>query len=657
MTCRSFILDSLSLMSSRSTLLVAFATTAAVSVRVAAQQPTDTVRVAPMVITATRVPVGRDESPATVDVITGEQLRLRGVTSLSTALETLPGVSFARTGSFGGNTSLFVRGGESKYVKVLIDGVAVNDPGGAIDFGSLTTDNIDRIEVVRGPASVLYGADAVTGVIQIFTRRGRGVARTTLSARGGSYGTTDADATVLGPFANGDLSLGVARHDTRGIYPINNALHNSVGSGAVHVALDANTDLRVTARYGDEAYHFPTSGGGEIVDSAAFQTLERTVLGAELTRRLGRIDAHLNVASNSTSGGSNQPSSGDFVSIDRTRRRSADLRADIPLLDATILTTGLQLEQEDERSESHSVFGTSEFSSIFEAARRNAAGYAELSARLPAATMITAGLRHDDNERFGKFDTYRVGASWSPLHGSRFRASVGTAFREPTFLENYSTGFVTGNRDLRPERTRSWELGFRQSLADDRLELGVTHFDQRFRDMIDYTGSDKACGASYCNVALATARGREFEARYTPLRALTIDANLTHLETKVLTPGFDTSSGGLYRRGENLIRRPTTSWTLGGAYTSSIGSVDVHVIRVGERSDRDFRPFPFLAVADSAYTRTDVGATLALGRVSPRLATTELTLHAENLFDTKYESVFNFLSPRRTLLIGARTSF
>jgi vitamin B12 transporter len=643
-------------MQSRFSVVLVAAVNAALANLVAAQQP-DTARVKPMVITATRVPIGRDESPATVDIITGDQLRLRGITSLSTALETLPGVSFAKTGSFGGNTSLFVRGGESKYVKVLIDGVAVNDPGGAIDFGSLTTDNVERIEVVRGPASVLYGADAVTGVIQIFTRRGSGSARTVVSARAGSYGTTDADATVLGPFANGDLSFGVARHDTKGIYPVNNALHNSVGSGAVHVALDANTDLRVTARYGDQAYHYPTNGGGEIVDTLAFQTVERTVLGAELSRRLGRVDARLSVASNSTSGGTNQPSSGDYVSLDRTRRRSADLRADIPIVDGTVLTAGGQLEQEDERSESHSVFGTSEFSSIFQAARRNAAGYAELSARLPATAMLTAGIRHDDNERFGKFDTYRVGASWSPVRGSRFRGSIGTAFREPTFLENYSTGFVVGNRALHPERTRSWEAGFRQSLVDDRLELGVTHFDQRFRDMIDYTGSNKACGASYCNVALATAKGREFDARYTLLRGLNLDANLTHLETKVLTPGFDTSSGGLYRRGENLIRRPTTSWTLGGVYASSSGSIDVHVIRVGERSDRDFRPFPFVAVVDSAYTRTDVGATLPLARFNPRLATTELTFHAENLFDTTYQSVFNYLSPRRTLLIGARASF
>jgi outer membrane cobalamin receptor len=272
--------------------------------------------------------------------------------------------------------------------------------------------------------------------------------------------------------------------------------------------------------------------------------------------------------------------------------------------------------------------------------------------------MITAGVRHDDNERFGKFDTYRVGASWSPLKGSRLRASVGTRFREPTFLENYFDRLRRRKSRASPDGTRSWEgRASGRVLLDDRLELGVTHFDQRFRDMIDYTGSNKACGASYCNVALATAKGREFEARYAVLRSLSLDANFTHLETKALTPGFDTSSGGLYRRGENLIRRPTTSWMFGGVYASSIGSIDAHVIHVGERSDRDFRPFPFVAVVDSAYTRTDVGAALQLGRFSPRLATSELTFHAENLFDTNYQSVFNFLSPRRTLLVGARTSF
>src|SRR5579885_2662253 len=169
-------------------------------------QQSDTARIAPVVVTATRVPISAAAAPATVDVVTGDELRLRGVTSLADALQTLPGVTFAQSGSFGGSTSLFLRGGESKYVKVLLDGIPMNDPGGAIDFSSITTDNVERIEIVRGPTSVLYGADAATGVIQIFTRRGRGAPHTTISARAGNYGSSDADGSVLGAFTNGDYS-------------------------------------------------------------------------------------------------------------------------------------------------------------------------------------------------------------------------------------------------------------------------------------------------------------------------------------------------------------------------------------------------------------------------------------------------------------------
>src|SRR5262245_6325794 len=119
---------------------------------VAAQQ-SDTARIAPVVVTATRVPITSASAPATIDVVSGDELRRRGVTTIAAALQTLPGMTFAQNGSFGSTTSLFLRGGESKYVKVLIDGVPVNDPGGAIDFGRLTTDNVERIEVVRGPVS------------------------------------------------------------------------------------------------------------------------------------------------------------------------------------------------------------------------------------------------------------------------------------------------------------------------------------------------------------------------------------------------------------------------------------------------------------------------------------------------------------------------
>ena len=625
-------------------------------------QQTDTAHMVPVVVTATRVPIGALDAPAAVSVITGDQLRLRGSTSLATALATLPGFDFAQSGSFGGATSLFVRGGESKYVKVLVDGVPLNEPGGAIDFGSLTTDNIERIEVVRGPASVLYGADAVTGVIQIFTRRGQGNPHALLSARAGSYGSGDVDGTVLGSFSVGDYSLAGARHDTRGIYAFNNSYHSSVGSAGVHLALDPSTSLAVSVRYNDGQFHYPTDGGGEVVDSNAQQSQERTVLSADLTRRFATwMDAQMGVTSSSTTGGTdNRPDTPDgsgTESIDRTRRHGVDLHANIILPVRTTLTVGAQAEQEDERSESQFLFGSSQSTSVFHASRRNTAAYLQGIVSPARVVTVTVGGRHDHNERFGNFDTYRVGAAWRPLASTRVRVAAGSAFREPTFFENYATGFVTGNPSLHPERSTSWEVGFRQSFAGDRLSIAVTHFDQRFRDIIDYTGSTNACRASYCNVARASARGREFEGQLRVTSSVTLDANLTHLETKVRTAGYDTTTGGLYHAGEQLIRRPTTSWNVGGAWAQRAGSLDLHVIHAGARSDRDFRPYPATAVVDPPYTRVDLGAVLPFADFTPRLTDLEATLHVENLFDAKYQSVFNFLSPRRTVLVGARARF
>lgn len=625
-------------------------------------QQSDTARVAPVVVTATRVPISAAAAPVTVSVITGEELRLRGVTSLASALQIVPGLNFAQNGSFGATTALFLRGGESKYVKVLVDGVPMNDPGGAMDFSAITTDNVERIEVVRGPASVIYGADAVTGVIQIFTRHGVGTPHVTVSARAGNYASHDVDGTALGAFAGGDYSLGVAQHDTKGIYDFNNAYHNTVASGRVRLALDPRTDLRVSMRYSDNLFNYPTNGGGTPLDSNAHNSVDRTTLAADVGHVFNaRFDTRLTLTSETASGGSDDkpdtPSSGGFESVDRTRHRGGDLRANFVPVEGTTLTGGLSLEHEDERNESQSVFGDFQSTSVFTASRRNTGYYAQALSVLPDSVSLTAGIRRDHNEAFGDFDTYRVGGSWRAPSGTQLRASTGTAFREPSFLENYSTGFVTGNPELQPERSRMWEVGARQSFLDGRLSFGVTHFDQNFRNLIDYTESTSACGSSYCNIAEASSKGREFEAHWLPIRHLSLDANLTHLETKVLNPGFDTTSGGLYRANEQLIRRPTTTWNLGGAYTSQRGSLDVRVTRVGERADRDFRPFPATPVVDPAYTRVDAGGNLPLGAFDPKFSAVELTLHVENLLDAKYQSVFNFLSPRRTVLVGARATF
>src|SRR6185436_4719852 len=162
--------------------------------------------------------------------------------------------------------SLFLRGGESDYVQVLVDGVSLNGPGGTFDLGSLTTDNVDRIEIVAGPTSVLYGSDAVAGVVQIFTRRGQGKPAVEIGTQAGTYNSISLDAGFQGGDDHLDYSFALSRFTTDGSYAFNNHHRNVVGSGRVHLAPDARTDATFTVRHGDAVFHYPTDGAGLLVD-------------------------------------------------------------------------------------------------------------------------------------------------------------------------------------------------------------------------------------------------------------------------------------------------------------------------------------------------------------------------------------------------------
>src|SRR5882762_7641523 len=196
-------------------------------------QEKDTTQLQTVVVSASKIPRPASALTQAVTVLLGEDLRARGVTRVSDALREVPGAMLVQSGSYGAVTSLFLRGGESRYTKVLIDGVAVNAPGGSFDFSHLTTDNIDRIEIVRGPASVLYGADAVTGVVQIFTRTGSDQRRASLSGRGGTYHSFDLNGDAAGSNSLGGFSVGAAHHSTDGVLPFNNQYRNGTLSSAL----------------------------------------------------------------------------------------------------------------------------------------------------------------------------------------------------------------------------------------------------------------------------------------------------------------------------------------------------------------------------------------------------------------------------------------
>ncbi len=632
----------------------------------AAQAP-DTAHATPVVTTATRLPMAERDVPASVTVITGAQLRALGITSVADALLATPSAAIVQTGSFGGATSLFLRGGESDYVKVLIDGVPVNDPGGAIDLSTLTTDNVDRIEILRGPASVLYGADAVSGVVQIFTRGGAASPGLTVEARGGTYHTGDASVALRGgvPLAAGaaaGYALSVSQHQTDGIYAFNNDFVETVVSGAANFAPDPADQFHLTLRYTDSRYHYPTNSAGQVTDSNTYDSGDRTMLGATYEHGFSPAAALVvSLASDETTGGTTQyPDTLDenlYLSIDDIRRRSVDAR--LNLRDPRgrgVLTVGVAATDEDEQSQAQGASDGYPYTSLFSASRRTNAAYAQaLWTAVPGLTVV-GGARVDDNRDFGANGTYRAGVNYVTASGTRMRASVGTAFRAPTFYENFSTGYVTGNPALHPEHAASWEAGVEQSLLDGRLTLGVTAFSQLFRDMIDYTGDTSSCGYSYCNVARARAAGLEYEASFTPVRFFSATFGFTHLDTRVLSAGFDTTSGGLYHLGQPLIRRPATSWNAGFSATSAtVGSLDLQCMYVGRRADRDYIPYPAVPVTLPAYLRVDLGGSLPLTPLGDGRGTT-LTLRVQNLTGVRYQSAYNFLSPGRTILAGMRVT-
>ena len=250
----------------------------------AAQEVADSVTLPAVVVTATRVPMDPERITSRLTVISGDDLRKEGVTYVADALRAVAGVSMARNGSFGAVTSAFVRGGQSDYVQVLVDGVPVNAPGGAYNYADLTVANIERVEILRGPAGVLYGSDAVTGVVHIITKNGTGPTRVEAEVRAGTYGSLDVIAGARGGSETASFSAEVRRTNTDGILAFNNQYDNTTLTGRLILLPDDRTEAALSVRYADSEYHFPTDGSGALVDSNQYSLNDAMTVGLEVSR-------------------------------------------------------------------------------------------------------------------------------------------------------------------------------------------------------------------------------------------------------------------------------------------------------------------------------------------------------------------------------------
>ena len=645
----------------------------AIPLPVSAQAARDTARIAATVVTATRSPLATTLSPASVSVISGAALREQGIVTVVDALKQVPGLSVVQTGSYGGATSVFIRGGESKFAKVLVDGVPVNDAGGSFDFSNLSTDNLDRIEIVRGPASVLYGSDAMAGVIQLFTRTGRGAPKVDATVRGGEFNTYDGDASLRGANGAFSYSVGGARHSTDGIQLFNSQYRQTVGSmllGARSGAFDAT----LNARYSDNNLHYPTDGAGQVVDSNATRRDDRISAGFDGGYRVSPlVEMRLSLSSWNVHGiTDDQPDSkGDnagyyYTTGDRSYRRSGDVRVNIGDENYRV-TLGAQVEREWQASSTESNFGPNAFT----ARRRTSGGYAQLLVMPATTSTVTVGGRLEHNETFGDFFTYRAAGTTELVQGTRVRGSLGTSFREPTFLENFGSAFVIGNPALAPEHAMSFDAAIEQDVGHDATII-ATWFTNSFRDLIDYKYS--ATAPNYNNIARTKTSGIELEGKLTLPEGFRADAAFTYLSAKVVDPGVNTANNGTFAPGANLLRRPAHTLDAGVGYRMGRGGLDLRAHHVGVREDV-FYPADFSAakrLSLSPYTRFDLSGDVTLVHDAAR--TVGATLRVENLLNENYMDLagvnFDFsktdaasvnasgyrAAPRRAL-VGMRLSF
>jgi vitamin B12 transporter len=599
-------------------------------------------------------------------VITGAELRAAGVQRVADALRLVPGAAVVGTGAIGSVASLFLRGGESRYTKVLIDGVAVNSVGGYFDFSHLTTDNVERIEIVRGATSVVHGADAMTGVVNIITRRGDDAATAEFEARAGTYGTMNIATSASGALERVRYSLAAARHSTDGILPFNNQYRNGTVSAAFGFSPARATTLNLSTRYGTARFHYPTDFQGFVEDSNSFRDQRRLTVGLDAVRRLSsalelRAFAGSNGVTDVTDDVDPPPpwESGteDIHSRfrSRTERRNAELRASWRLPVPAVLTAGLEYIREAERNVSSEAPAGAALVPIssFAGRRETRVGFAEFSGG--GRLEYTLSARADRPSDFGTFTTYRVGLA-SVVGPVRLRASAGTAFNAPAFSQLLATEWTVASPDLVPERTRSLEAGLDWRAAGDRLRVGFTRFEQRFLDLIQFvSGPPPDFLGSYANLARARADGWELEARAIPLRGLALTASYTWLDARVdrLDPRYE----GPLEPGQPLIRRPPRSASATATYFGwDGGSISAAARFVGTRPDLDFRDFPSPLVELPSHVVADVAGTVRLlGRGDA--GTLALTLRAENLFGRRYQEVLYYDAPGRTILIGGRAAW
>lgn len=609
-----------------------------------------------ILITEGLTPVEQEKSGRAFTVITGEQLERNQVRYVADALRQVPGFAVSR----GGLTQVRVRGAEANHLLVMIDGVEASETStGEFDFGGMLVEDIDRIEILRGPQSAFWGSNATAGVVNIITKRGsRDGWRVTSRSETGTDGTFLGGVSLSGGSETYDVALSGAFRRTGGFNISDfgdekDGDRNATLNGRFNVDLSSDLSVDGTLRYVDRKsdtdpqdfdYGSPTYGlvldGDDWTGTREFMGS----LGVTYTSLDGALTQKARFTGSNTHRDNFSSAYGGFFSWDDGSRYNgayqASYRFDTPgFLDAHHQITGGYEWQRETFAPSHlpEAFGRDSNSLV-----------SEYRGEFLDQFYANAAIRHDFNEAFQDATTYSLSGAWRiPETETRLHSSVGTGITNPTFYEQfgYLPSSFEGNPNLKPEESFGWDIGVEQGFLDRRLILDVTYFNQDLQNEIalDYSGYPIA--RPYNMNGKSKRQGVEVSATVDLQNGFTATATYTY------TDSTEQKLAGDPRVEE--LRRPKHSGSLNAAYTFHDDRARVfgELVFNGKMLDNAFVPGLPPRVTLDAYTVVNVGGSF---KINDRL---EVYGRIENLFDEKYEEVFGYNTPGRTAFMGVKGNF
>lgn len=600
-----------------------------------------------VVVTATLSPESPDETPAASTALDGEELREQGLVSVEEALRRVPGATVTRSGSPGKVSSFFIRGANSNQVLVLYDGIELNTPFfGGYDLSHLSLSDVERVEVVRGPFSSLYGSQAIGGVVNVISRRPdrEGVAGA-VRLQGGTEDYRMGELSVQAATGRFLIDASLDRVETAGLegetvrlpsgaVPISNDdYRRDTGSARAALGLPDGSEIAFQIRRSEAELGVPYSGGWATPD--AHQKVEERVWAVPIDLRMGRGgDLRLQVAQVDQAFSFSDPEA--FFSAQETEARSQSYRADYFAPDWRGHGFVAGLQRQDQRVDNETIFSGFPVTNLDDERVRMDSLFVQDAWRVHEKMRVVLGLRWDEYSSYGSRTSPRLSVNYdlAPERTS-LRASWGRAFRAPTPGELYYP--FSGNPDLRPETSTGYELGLVQHLAGEQVRIEGTLFYNELEELIAFDSTSFRNE----NIGRARTRGLELGLAARVAEAWILGGEYTYLRAEDLEAPEEE---------RDLLRRPESQLRLYADWKAAFG-LDLHLEAryVGERADVD--PASFERATNPSYSVVDLSGIYDLTR--------HLALQARvgNLFDEDYQEALGFPALGRHATVGLVARF